>query len=51
MSGTVQSFIALLGAIVVVGGITAVVTRPNSATIINAMSQLFTGALRTAMGR
>ena len=48
---TIQGILALFGAIVVVAGITTVVTRPNSATIINAIGSLFTGALRTAMGR
>lgn len=48
---TIQGILALFGAIVVVAGITTVVTRPNSATIINAIGNLFTGSLRTAMGR
>jgi hypothetical protein len=46
-----QGILAIFGAIVVVAGITTVVTRPNSATIINAIGSLFTSALRTAMGR
>lgn len=46
-----QGVLAIFGAIVVVAGITTVVTRPNSATIINAIGSLFTNALRTAMGR
>ncbi len=45
-----QGVLALFGAIVVVAGITTVVMRPNSATVINAIGSLFTGSLRTAMG-
>lgn len=46
-----QQVLAIFGAIVVVGGITVVVTSPNSAAIIGAIGDLFTGSLRTAMGR
>lgn len=48
---TVQSILAIFGAIVVVAGITVVVTNSNSATIISAIADLFTGSLRAAMGR
>lgn len=48
---TVQSILAIFGAIVVVAGITVVVTNANSATIIGAVGDLFTGSLRAAMGR
>ncbi len=36
-------------AIVVVGGITAVVLRPNSATVINSIGNAFTNSLRVAI--
>lgn len=48
---TVQSILAIFGAIVVVAGITVIVTNSNSATIIGAVADLFTGSLRAAMGR
>lgn len=48
---TVQNILAIFGAIVVVAGITVVVTNPSSATIIAAIGDLFTGSLRAAMGR
>ena len=48
---TIQAILALLGMIVVVGGITSVVMRRNSATIINSIGSVFTGSLRVAMGR
>ncbi len=48
---TVQGILAIFGAIVTVAMVTTIVTRPNSATIINSIGSLFTGALRTAMGR
>lgn len=47
---TIQAILSIFAAIVVVAGITSVVTRRNSATIINAIGSLFTNALRTAMG-
>lgn len=48
---TVQSILAIFGAIVVVAGITVVVTNANSATIIGAIGDAFTGSLTAAMGR
>ncbi len=48
---TVQSILAIFGAIVVVAGITVVVTNSSSATIISAIGDVFTGSLRAAMGR
>lgn len=51
MSGTVQGLFAILGAIVTLAIITTVVMRPNSATVIGAFGNAFTGSLRAAMGR
>jgi hypothetical protein len=47
--GTVDRIASIALAIIVVGGITAVVTRPESARIIGATGQAFTNALRTAI--
>jgi len=47
----VQDILAIFGAIVTIAGITVVVTNRNSATIIAAIGDLFTGSLRAAMGR
>lgn len=48
---TVQSILAIFGAMVVVAGITVVVTNANSAAIIRAFGAVFTRSLRAAMGR
>lgn len=41
----------VMGMIVVVAGITAVVSRPNSAAVIRAMGEAFGGAITSALGR
>ena len=41
---------SILSAIVVVAGITAVVTNPNSAGDIKAFGDTFSGALRASLG-
>lgn len=51
MSGSLQGIFAILGAIVTVALITTVVMRPNSATVIGAIGDAFTGSLTAAMGR
>lgn len=51
MSGSLQGIFAILGAIVTVALITTVVMRPNSATVIGALGNAFSGSLTAAMGR
>ena len=51
MSGSMQGIFAILGAIVTVALITTVVMRPNSATVIGALGNAFSGSLTAAMGR
>lgn len=41
----------VLGAIVTVALVTAVVSRPNSANVIRAMGNAFSGSIRAALGR
>lgn len=48
---SVQNIIAVFSAIVVVAGITTIVTSANSAAIIQAIGSMFSGSLRAAMGR
>lgn len=40
----------VLGAIVTVALVTTIVTRPNSATVIRAMGDAFSGSIRAALG-
>lgn len=48
---TVQRILAIFGGLVVLGGITVVVTNPASAQIIQSVGTVFVASLRTAMGR
>lgn len=41
----------LLGAIVTVAAITAVVSRPNSVSVIKALGSAFSGSIKAALGR
>lgn len=40
----------VMGAIVTVALVTTIVSRPNSATVINAMGGAFAGSIRAALG-
>ena len=40
----------VLGAIVTVALVTTIVSRPNSATVIRAMGDAFSGSIRAALG-
>ena len=51
MTGTLSGIFAILGAIVTLAIITTVVMRPNSATVIGALGNAFSGSLTAAMGR
>lgn len=41
----------ILGAIVVVAGITAVVSNANAAKVIGSMGDAFSGSIRAALGK
>lgn len=41
----------IAGAIIGVAMVTTIVASPNTASVIKAMGEAFTGSLRTAMGR
>lgn len=41
----------VMGAIVTVAAITAVVSRPNSASVIRAFGEAFSGSISAALGR
>lgn len=41
----------ILGAIVTVALVTTIVSRPNSATVIRAFGEAFSGSIKSAMGR
>jgi hypothetical protein len=41
----------VMGAIVAVAAITAVVSRPNSASVIRAFGDAFSGSISAALGR
>jgi hypothetical protein len=41
---------SVLSSIVTVGLVTVLVTKPNTATVIKALGNAFSGSLRTAMG-
>lgn len=41
----------LLGAIVTVALVTTIVSRPNSASVIKALGNAFTGSIKAATGR
>ncbi len=47
----VQSIFSVLTLIVTLAIITTIVSRQNSALIINQLGAFFSGAIRTAMGR
>lgn len=46
-----QSIFNVLTLIVILAIITTIVSRRNSATIINALGSFFSGSLKVAMGR
>lgn len=48
---TPQTVINLLGLIVVLAIITTIVSRRNSATVINALGSFFSNSIKVAMGR
>ena len=48
---TPQGIIGVLTLIVILAIITTIVSRRNSATIINALGSFFSGSIRVAMGR
>lgn len=48
---TAQNIFNVLTLIVILAIITTIVTRSNSATIINALGSFFSGSIKVAMGR
>jgi uncharacterized membrane protein len=46
-----DSLFNVLGAIVVVALVTAIVSQPQSATVIRAMGEAFAGSIRAALGQ
>jgi hypothetical protein len=48
---TAQSIVGVLSLIVVLAIITTIVSRQNSATVINALGSFFSNSIRVAMGR
>lgn len=46
-----NSIVGVMGALVTVALVTTVVSRPESAKVIKAMADGFSGALRAAQGR
>jgi hypothetical protein len=51
MGSSPNTVIGVLGAIVTVALVTTIVSRPESARIIKAMADGFSGSLRAATGR
>lgn len=41
----------IFGAIVTVALVTAIVSKPNSATVVRAMGDAFAGSIRAALGK
>lgn len=48
---TAQKIVNVLTLIVILAIITTIVSRRNSATIINALGSFFSGSIKVAMGR
>lgn len=48
---TLERIFNVLGALVALGTVTVVLTSPQTARVIQASGQAFTGSLRAAMGR
>lgn len=47
----VEKLASILGAIIVLAGVTVVVSHPTSVSAINALGGAFSGSVKTAMGR
>lgn len=46
-----DKFFNVMGAIVTVALVTTIVARPNSASVIRAFGEAFSGGIKAAMGR